>query len=67
MTGSRNVPPSGEAVNDIGQSAFIAAGRRGAQVTPWYLLGAEFCPGWARIPKKRRFSSYIKNAQRTLR
>jgi hypothetical protein len=62
-TGSRNVPASGEAVNDIGQTADIA----GPPKAPGCVLGAEFCPGLTKIPIKHRFSSYIKNGPRPLR
>jgi hypothetical protein len=70
-TGPRNVPAAGKAVNDIRQTAFIAAAA-GAPGAPGQHLGT--ClggPNFARvragIPIKRRFSSYIKNGLRTLR
>jgi hypothetical protein len=40
VTASHKVPASGEAVNDIRQTALIAAGcgvARDAAVVPWYL------------------------------
>jgi hypothetical protein len=62
-TGSRNVPASGKAVNDIGQTADIAGSPKALGCRP----GSRFCPGLTKIPIKRRFSSYIKNGPRPLR
>jgi len=54
VTGSRNVPASGEAVNDIRQTTLIAAGSGGAPHAPgrrpWYPARGQIWPGLARIP-----------------